>query len=900
MLLNYLRRQVYVQLVLVRFEAGMIKLRRNGFNDDERVKLMGLSISRNIVLAAIVLLSACAPNPDQQTPSDQGEANNSEEHHSTENYLGAEAWPAGQSPLVPNPAMEKAIRALIARMTIEEKVGQLIQGEIKDTTPEDVKKYHLGSVLNGGGSMPNRNKHATPQEWLDLADAYYEASMDTSDGKSAIPLIWGSDAVHGHNNVIGATVFPHNIGLGATHNPALLREIGNVTARETRVTGIDWTFAPTLAVVQNDRWGRTYESYSEDPALVKAYAKEMVYGLQGVPGTKEFLDANHVVATAKHFLGDGGTENGEDQGNAKISENELRDIHGAGYAPAISAGVQTAMASFSSWNGEKLHGSRYLLTDVLKVQLGLDGFIVGDWNGHGQLPGCTNASCAASINAGVDMIMVPTDWKEFYTNTVAQVRAGDITMARLNDAVGRILRVKMRAGLFDKGRPSERGIAGKPNIIGSKAHREVARRAVRQSLVLLKNNNGLLPLKAGQNILVTGDGANDIGKQSGGWTITWQGTGNVNSDFPGGTSIYDGLKDAVLATGSTVELSVDGAYTTKPDVAVVVFGEDPYAEFQGDRETLEFEPVQKTSLKLLQKLRAENIPVVSVFLSGRPMWVNPEINASDAFVAAWLPGSEGVGVADVLVADKQNQPRFDFKGTLSFSWPKTPLQDVLNPHHRDYDPLFGLGYGLTYTSANDQSPILPEDVEGVAKAGADSFPIYFGRPQAPWQVWVSDEQSTILLSGAYASLPSQAAVVTTTDMNVQEDALKVAWAGDKKATMFIQADGPETHYDFSTILEAGGTIRFDVNVEKALSGNMFLQMKCGENCERSLDISSQLNQLAGKGWRPLALKLGCFATNDDTFEKINRPFALQASDAGTISIANIKVSKQADTTHNCQ
>ena len=855
--------------------------------------------SKYVALVSLLLLAACADDT-VQPPSEKSQPSNSKgEEYFKGGYLGADAWPLAQSPLSPNPEMEEKIQTLVASMTIEEKVGQLIQGEIKETTPADVRNYHLGSVLNGGGSMPNRNKHATPQEWLDLADAYYDASMDTSDGKAAIPIIWGSDAVHGHNNVIGATIFPHNIGLGAAHNPGLMREIGNVTARETRVTGIDWTFAPTLAVVQNDRWGRTYESYSEDPSLIEAYAKEMVYGLQGVPGTEEFLDANHVVATAKHFLGDGGTENGDDQGNAKVSEAELRDIHGAGYAPAIAAGVQTAMASFSSWNDEKLHGSRYLLTDVLKGRMALDGFVVGDWNGHGQLPGCTNESCAASINAGVDMIMVPTDWKQFYHNTVAQVVSGEIPMARLDDAVSRIVRVKMRSGLFDKGRPSERGIAGKPGIIGSPEHSDVARRAVRQSLVLLKNNDAILPLQAGQNILIAGDGADNIGKQSGGWTITWQGTGNVNTDFPGGTSIFDGLKSAIVDAGGQAELSLDGSYTVRPDVAVVVFGEDPYAEYLGDRETLEFQPIHKTSLELLQKLKAENIPVVSVFLSGRPMWVNPEINASDAFVAAWLPGTEGGGIADVLVADGQNQPRYDFKGSLSFSWPKTPLQDVLNPHHTGYDPLFKLRYGLTYASAEDNMVLLPEDVDGVARAGADSHAIYAGRPQAPWQVWVSDLQSTILLSGAYAALPSEAAVVTTTDMKVQEDALKITWAGQQRASMFIQAGGSETNYDFSTILKAGGTLRFDVNVEQLPRGEMLLRIACGQNCERTVDIASQMRAMPVGAWQPYALKLSCFAREGDTFDSISRPFMLESSNAAVLSVANITVSKEADTTNQC-
>lgn len=852
-----------------------------------------------VFMSSLMLLTAC----DADTTNERANAQAPLDivaKQPERSYLGADVWPSVESPVGLDAETEERITQLLSRMSIEEKVGQLVQGEIKETTPEDVMEYHLGSVLNGGGSMPNRNKHATLKEWLDLADAYYDASMDTSDGKVAIPIIWGSDAVHGHNNVIGATIFPHNIGLGAAHNPQLMREIGRVTARETRVTGIDWTFAPTLAVVQNDRWGRTYESYSEDPDLIRAYAGEMVYGLQGVPGTEEFLDANHVIATAKHFLGDGGTENGDDQGNAKVSEEELRDIHGAGYPPALKAGVQTAMASFSSWNGEKLHGSRYLLTDVLKDRMGLDGFIVGDWNGHGQLPGCNNTSCAASINAGVDMIMVPTDWKELHKNTVAQVKAGIITMKRLDDAVRRILRVKIRAGLFEKGRPSERGIAGEAGIIGSPGHREVARRAVRQSLVLLKNEGRHLPLKGGQNVLVTGDGAHDIGKQSGGWTITWQGTGNVNSDFPGGTSIFDGLQQAIADIGGTAELSVDGSYETRPDVAVVVFGEDPYAEFQGDRETLEFQPIDKSALKLMQKLKAEGIPVVAVFLSGRPMWVNPELNVADAFVAAWLPGSEGVGVADVLVADKNNVARHGFTGRLSFSWPKTPLQDVLNPHHAEYDPLFELGYGLTYASESAPFALLPEDMEGVASPNADSYAIYAGRPQAPWQIWVQDDQSTALMSGAYAALPSDAAVLTTTDMKVQEDALMMRWAGGRRASFFIQADGPNTHYDFSEILKAGGSIQFDIKLDQVVDGSINLQMTCGEDCTQAIDIAPQLNEMAGKGWQKLDVPLACFARSDDTLATVTRPFELVSKVAASVSVANIEVAKKPENEGRCQ
>jgi len=409
-----------------------------------------------------------------------------------------------------------------------------------------------------------------------------------------------------------------------------------------------------------------------------------------------------------------------------------------------------------------------------------------------------------------------------------------------------------------------------------------------------------LPLQPGQHVLVTGSGADNIGKQSGGWTITWQGTGNVNADFPGATSIYGGLEDALTAIGGSAELSVDGAYTSRPDVAVVVFGEEPYAEFQGDRETLEFEPVSKTSLALLQKLKAENIPVVGVFLSGRPMWVNPEINASDAFVAAWLPGSEGAGVADVFVSDSEGQPRFDFTGTLSFSWPKTPLQDVLNPHHAGYDPLFPLGYGLSYSNLVADLAPLAEDVDGVASADADMIAIFAGRPQAPWQLWLGDGQTTVLLSGAHAALPSGAATLTTTDMAVQEDALKAVWAGGQEASVTIQADGADTSYDFSAMLAAGGALRFDVLVDQAPQGPLNLQLGCGEGCTRAVDIAARLGPLEGGGWQPIEVALTCFARDGDSFAKITQPFGFVTAHPAAVSVANIQVLKTKATKQDCR
>ena len=617
------------------------------------------------------------------------------------------AWPAISSAVTTDVDLE--VEAILAKMTLAEKVGQMVQAEISSVTADDVRDYNLGSVLNGGGSWPNQNKSSSVADWLALADSLYQASTDTSDGGVGVPVIWGTDAVHGHNNVIGATIFPHNIGLGATNNPSLMNSIGEATALEVAVTGIDWVFAPTLAVVRNDRWGRTYEGYSEDPEIVNAYAGKIVEGLQGTESEGDLFGASHVVATAKHFIGDGGTTNGVDQGNTLASEQELLDIHAQGYLTALASGAQTVMASYNSWQGSKLHGSDYLLTDVLRNQMGFDGFVIGDWNGHAQVPGCSNEQCAQAINAGVDMMMVPFDWKNYISNTIEQVENGDIAMSRVDEAVRRILRVKARAGLFTKGLPSSRQHAGDNSTLGSATHRNLARQAVRESLVLLKNTNDILPLNRNQNVLVAGSGANNIGQQTGGWTITWQGTGNSNGYFPGATSIFAGIEEAVNSSGGTATLSTSGSFTgAAPDVAIVVFGESPYAEGMGDLSNLEYQSDSKSDLALLKSLREQNIPVVSIFLSGRPLWVNKELNASNAFVAAWLPGTEAGGIADVIFKAADGTLNYDFTGKLSYSWPRSIDQTILNRNDDVYDPLFAYGFGLTYEDTDTLGDNLDE------------------------------------------------------------------------------------------------------------------------------------------------------------------------------------------------
>ena len=455
-----------------------------------------------VILLPFLLLLGCK-DATKEAPVEQAKAEDPAAVH-------PEIWPSPKWPLARDPAIEEKVAALLKRMTVEEKVGQVVQGDIASMKPEDMKKYHLGSILAGGGSAPGGDERAPPQVWLKLADEFYAASVDTSNGGVGIPMIWGIDAMHGHSNIVGAVLFPHNVGLGATHNPKLLADIARVTAEQVRTTGIDWTFAPTVTVPQDDRWGRAYEGYSEDPGIVASYAGVFVKGLQGDPASPDFLRGKYVISSTKHFLADGGTENGRDQGDAKVPETVLRDIHNVGYVPAIEAGVQTIMISFSSWNGVKHTGNKGLMTDVLKKRMNFDGFTVGDWNGHGQVAGCTNDNCPHALIAGLDMYMAPDSWRGLYENLVKQVKDGTVPMERLDDAVTRILRVKFRAGVFDGVPPSKRALAGDFKMLASPEQRALARDAVRQSLVLLKNNGNLLPLAANKHVLVAGDAADSI------------------------------------------------------------------------------------------------------------------------------------------------------------------------------------------------------------------------------------------------------------------------------------------------------------------------------------------------------------------------------------------------------
>jgi len=565
--------------------------------------------------------------------------------------------------------------SMVQQMTLDEKVGQMTQADsnaLKDKA--DVQKYFLGSVLSGGDSDPVDN---TPQSWLKLATQCEEWALKT---RLQIPILYGIDAVHGHNNILGAVIFPHNIGIGATHNPALAEAEGRVTAEELLGTGIQWAFAPCVAVAENERWGRTYESYGTSPDLVGELGAANVRGLQG----GDFSGGNFVLACAKHYLGDGGTFNGKDQGDDHCDEATMRKYYLPPYAAVVKAGVGSIMVSYSSWNGKKMSDNKYFLSDVLKGELGFKGFLVSDWAAIDQLNPDYKKDVAASVNAGMDMVMIPkgvgesNNYVDFIRDLKELVQDGTVPMSRIDDAVTRILRVKYQMGLFDHHHLDPALTAA----IGSTGHRKVARQCVQESLVLLKNSDNVLPLaKSIKHLHVVGQAANDLGMQCGGWTITWQGrAGDVT---PGGTTVLAAIRAAV-SHDTQVTYAADGTGGQGADAVVAVLGERPYAEMLGDRPTLN---LPESQLQILRNAKQAGVPVITLLMSGRPLVLGSALDDSDAFVAAWLPGTEGEGVADVLFGDT------NFKGKLPRAWPRNNDQlDSLTLSN----PLFAPGYGLAY------------------------------------------------------------------------------------------------------------------------------------------------------------------------------------------------------------
>jgi beta-glucosidase len=819
--------------------------------------------------------AAAAPTPAQLVGID----------FATSTEIHPEIWPLGTSGVPRDPAIEARVARLLSQMTLEEKVGQLFQPDIAAASPDDVRRYHVGSVLNSGDSGPNGVLKAPAPDWLKSADAYYQASVDVPAGHPAIPVIWGIDAMHGNDHIIGATIFPHNIGLGAMRDPDLVRKIGEITAQEMRVTGQDWTFAPVIAVVRDDRWGRTYESFSEDTAVVSENAAAMVEGLQGVPGSPDFLKNGRVLATAKHYLGDGATDKGRDQGDTLYGEPALRDLLAPPYEAAIKAGVQSVMASYSSWRGAKMHGNKGLLDDVLVGRLGFNGFVVSDFRGFAQLPSCTVADCPDSLNAGVDMYMTANEWKTLYGNIVKEVGVGRIPMARLDDAVARILRVKLRMGLLDAGKPSARPYAGRYDLLGSPEHRAVARQAVRESLVLLKNDGGILPLSPRMHVLVAGDGADNVPKQTGGWTISWQGNGTTRADFPHADTIFEGIKANVEAAGGTATLSVDGSFGEKPDVVIVVFGENPYVEFRGDRPNVDFESGDRRDLRLLERLRAQGIPVVSVFLSGRPLYVTPEINASEAFVAAWLPGSEGEGVSDVLFAKPDGSVAHDFRGKLSFSWPRSPTQTQLNIGTEPYYPLFSYGYGLTYGTPRNLG-MLPEATTADLAAGSFNLLVESGRAAPGLSLVLTDMTGErIGADPAPATVPTAALRVERGDRNTQNDMLVATWSGVGKASLAATANQPSS---FEGQAADGMALTMDLRVDAAPTRPVTLAVGSATKLG-NVDLTQALKAARGKGWTKIAVPLSCFRRAGADMGAVTTPMMLTTSGRLTVGLSSAVV-----------
>jgi len=782
------------------------------------------------------------------------------------------------------------VERLIAQMSLEDKVAQMVQADIAFITPADLQRYKLGSILAGGNAAPGNDLRSSPQAWLDLTRAFHAAALaDTAGVHQPVPLLFGIDAVHGHGKIIGATIFPHNVGLGAAHDPALIRRIGSATAEEVAATGIDWTFAPTVAVVRDPRWGRSYESYSEDPRIVAQYAPQMVMGLQGgAPAAPEFMSAGHTLATIKHFLADGGTRFGRDQGDTPATEAELAHVHAAGYAPAIDAGAMIVMASYNSWRGVKMHASHALLTDILKGRMGFQGFVVGDWNAQEQLPGCTKYRCPAAVLAGVDMVMAPDSWRQMVDNLLAEVRSGEIPRARIDDAVRRILRVKAAAGLFSRTASTPQGggadDAARLGVLGDAAHRAIARQAVRESLVLLKNEHATLPLDPHTRVLVAGAAADDIGIQSGGWSIDWQAIHNSNADFPGGTSIYAGIAAAVTQAGGTATFSPTADFTSKPDVAIVVFGEGPYAEFQGDRETLEFSPGDATNLQILRRLRAAGIPTVSVFISGRPLWVNRELNASDAFVAAWLPGGEGGGIADVLFKAADGSVPFDFTGRLPFSWPATAMPVSFDADGKASGALFANGFGLDYRSPAATQKLAEEPHIPPYFAAPRGSLFFAGHVTAPWSLFIADGDAEVHVTLSRQSSPEGAVRVNLAAAGVRAD-----WTGAMLGKLRITGRA----VDLQAAAAGGTRLNLRYRVEQSPAATVSLGLGCeepvckGASHDHLLDVTSALRAAPGT-WRTLSIPLICFGGGAD-LKSVAVPVSMETRGAFRVTLSAVRL-----------
>ncbi|WP_372061118.1 glycoside hydrolase family 3 N-terminal domain-containing protein [Vibrio sp. 10N.261.51.F12] len=841
-------------------------------------------------------------------------------------------WPRIDSAIKVDPAIEKEVARIVALMTVEEKLGQMIQPDLRGVTPEEAKRYKLGSILNGGGAWPNENKRSLAQDWADKADEFWHATEEAyAERPFRIPFMWATDAVHGHNNVYSATVFPHNIGLGAARDPELIRRIGKITALEVAATGLDWTFAPTVATPRDLRWGRVYEGYSEDPEITYAYASQMVIGLQG--DQHELKSEYKVISNVKHWVGDGGTLTGVDRGVNAYSEDLLRNIHAMGYFSGLEAGAQVVMSSFNTWENPanydhdvtvgdqynyKIHGSKYLLNDVLKDKMGFDGLIVTDWHGHAEINKCTDGNATYAINAGNDILMVPVHehWIEVYRTALADINSGVIPMTRIDDAVTRILRVKMRAGLWTKPAPTQRILAGNQNILGAYPHREVAREAVRKSLVLLKNKDQILPLAKGQKVLVTGSAADDLQKQSGGWNLTWQGDENTLEDFPGATTLKMALVEELGEDNVRFDPTLEQA-VQPGDIAIVVIGEDPYSEMMGDIkawQSLEFGQLKRSyraDVDKIHRLHALGAKIITVFYSGRPLYVNKEIALSDAFVAAWLPGSEGEGITDVLVGDKDGNARYDFQGKLSYSWPNKKMSATVSripthiPNYQvsdfeqdptgEHAPLFEYGYGLNYqhsvqTRDLDNLELDEGDSAGEGK-GNQALELYGVRSTiGDFQLRVADAHQN---EGTEVSRnnPMSFESIDTKPYNYQQqqDAVALSFKGGLAAAFVQTSDGGVE--DFSGYAVDGGSVSFEAKVTELPQGAVYvaLQKWTSNGFYQEairIDVSEQLQRL--NEFVTVSIPSEYFTRKNVDLANLDTPFMLVTESKLSMVLANVR------------
>ncbi|GGS20692.1 glycoside hydrolase family 3 protein [Actinokineospora fastidiosa] len=813
-------------------------------------------------------------------------------------------WPRLRSAIAPDPAVEARVARLVTRMTLEEKLGQMIQPELAQLTPQDVTDYKIGSALNGAGIWPGGDRHAGVAAWVETVDTFWAAAEEAyRDRPFRIPFMWATDAVHGHNNVYGATVFPHNIGLGAAGDPDLVRRIGRASAREILATGMDWTFAPTVTTPRDRRWGRYYEGYSEDPELVHAYAAAMVEGLQG--GAEALRTGRGVIATVKHWVADGGTADGADRGTARCPEDHVRNIHAAGFYSAIEAGAQCVMASFSSWEnpanydhspgrGEpynhKVHGSRYLITDVLKDAIGFDGIVISDWDAHSEVANCAPGDAGYAINAGLDVLMIAgrAAWQSVYHTAIEQVRSGIIPMSRIDDAVARVLRVKLRAGLWTRPRPTERPVG----TVGG--HHELSREAARRSVVLLKNTAGVLPIRRSARVLATGSGVNDISKQTGGWTLTWQGDDIVPADLPGGATVAEALAEA--AADVVVDPELIRVDPTVYDVAVVVLGEDSYAEMRGTLKpwrSLGYADLKLSyarDLEILRKLRHAGVPIVTVFLTGRPLYVTEEINLSDAFAVAWLPGPHGGGIADVLFG------AHDFTGRLPSSWPRGRFTSAVNripPHIPDYAvppeetepegddaPLFEVGYGLTLADLGPGPlPLDPPRVAPPAAAEAVPLPILTGgRPATGLRFRIGGHNTWSRVDIDFAA-PTDELIVRADPLGGE---LRLRFKG---FPAFVYAENTSgLPRDLRGYAAAGGAISLGIRVVERPERPLYLAVHDDYPAQPGLDITDRL----GEEWTTLRVPLAELRRIGSDLEHVDVPFMIYTEGSGCVELRNIR------------